>query len=159
MITERSEVMFQKLIPSYIHAFPISMIEDLRKIISQHGLQSVHDVLNKEMYHTYLYLQNIFSQDISCIYGIFNKTSDVCIYIGCSIDFTNRINWHYQEYCLFPNRKLYKIIKESGGWDHYIFKIIENLTDHRHLYDRERFWIKHYRPNGNTLHHPSGTFS
>jgi hypothetical protein len=134
------------------------MMQELQTLISKHGLESVHNALNKDMYHTYLYLQNIFTSDLSCIYGIFHKSSDLCIYIGCSIDFTNRINWHYQEYHLFPNRKLYKIIKDSGGWNNYSFKIIENISDHSSLYDRERFWIKQFAPNGNTIQPPSGSF-
>ena len=131
---------------------------ELRTLIAKHGLQSVSHALNNEMYYTYLYLQNIYSTHLSCIYGIFDKVSDKCVYIGCSLDFTNRITWHFQEYHLFPNRKLYKLIKDAGGWPVFSFKIIENITEHHHIYHRERFWIKHYSPPGNSINPPSGSF-
>ncbi len=171
---ERSEAIdFMTSLTSYENTFLITLLkidfaligpivylmqQELHTLIAKHGVSSVYNSLNNEMYHTYLYLQNIFSTDLSCIYGIFDNMSDKCIYIGCSVDFTNRILWHYQEYHLFPNRKLYKLIKDSGGWHLFSFKVIENISEHRHIYDRERFWIHHYSPIGNSISPPSGRF-
>ena len=131
------------------------MREEIRCLIAKYGYPSVIEALHKEMYDSYISLDSILNPPIVCIYGIFHILTDTCIYVGCSINFSNRIPWHHKEYLLYPQRKLYKLIRESGGWDSFSFKIIEHLDQSNDIHFREKYWIAFYKPTGNSISPPS----
>lgn len=64
------------------------------------------------------------------------------IYIGSSVNLPNRINRHHSAYEEFPNRKVYKFIRENGGWDNWKFEVIETLNENDDVLKIERNYIE-----------------
>jgi hypothetical protein len=128
---------------------------DLRKLLSRYPLSQVHTCLYQELLDTYLYLSSVFHSPICCIYAIYHKSTNNCIYVGATLDFHNRISWHHHEYTLFPNRNLYKEIRSKGGWNSYSFKLLESIDDPTFLYNRERHFIHLLSPSTNMLSPPN----
>ena len=61
----------------------------------------------------------------------------------------------HKEYLLYPQRKIYKVIRESGGWESFSFKIIEHLDQSNDIHFREKYWIAHFKPRGNSISPPN----
>lgn len=61
------------------------------------------------------------------IYILKHKTNKDCeVYIGSTIDFRIRYNYHKSSYNRFPNAKLYKYIIENGGWEEWTMEKLFN---------------------------------
>ncbi len=134
------------------------MQSELRDLITRYGLQEVCLALQEEMSSLYLDLHQIFADQTPCIYGIYKTMSTTCIYVGCTLNLTNRISWHHQESTLFPTRKLYKTIRENGGWSSYSFRILETLQTHTQIHHKESEWIQRLSPIGNSIKPPQRTY-
>lgn len=83
------------------------------------------------------------------IYKIFCKDPNVTdIYIGHTTDMKQRYRLHRSncnvETSKGYNYKIYKIIRENGGWNNWEMVIIENFPceDVNQARDRERYWIE-----------------
>jgi hypothetical protein len=92
----------------------------------------------------------------SIIYIIKCKNKDIeDTYIGSTIDFKNRKRQHheicYNENSEKFNYKLYKCIRENGGWDNFEMKemIQTNCKDKYELLKLEGYYIKLYEPSLN----------
>lgn len=131
------------------------MEEELRQLIEKYGICSVHKRLYDIMFSEFGYLSWIFEEKVACVYGIFRKSDNQCIYVGSSFHYYLRLTRHYHDYSEFPNRKLYRIIRESGGWKNYNFKVIEMLDDISIMYFRENYHFKLLKPIGNSLPPPN----
>jgi hypothetical protein len=134
--------------------FCMTLLRDIRKLIGEYGLRRVHLALEHELLSDYLYFSRIYNKPVQCIYGIFHNSDNKCIYIGCSLDLYNRIDWHYCGYEEFPKRKVYNTIRQLGGWDNCYFKILEQLNDITNIYLREKYFMELYSPIGNTVAPP-----
>lgn len=130
------------------------MEEDICALIASYGFQNVYTTFQEILFSNFMYLNRIFQESITCIYGIFRKSDNSCIYIGCSIHLHNRVQWHYHDYDNLSKRKLYKIIRESGGWQKYYFKVLEKIDDTNIMYARESYYIKTLKPIGNSIMPP-----
>ena len=82
---------------------------------------------------------------MKCCYLIYCKDLDIKeIYVGHSVDFERRkgehlrrcINSNDKEY----NLKVYKFIRDQGGFDNFEFTILEEDCEKI----RERFWYEYY---------------
>ncbi len=68
-------------------------------------------------------------------------------YVGSTTNLTNRINQHKfscnTEYNEKYNFKIYKFMRENGGFDNYTFNILEeyNCENKNELFNRERYYI------------------
>ena len=131
------------------------MDKEIKTIVSKYGYQETYSALYKELLSDYLYLSDLFRTPVKCIYGIYSNNKNTCIYIGCSLNFQNRISWHHYESNLYPKRKLYKSILQSGGWDKYSFRILENLEDITGIFEKETMYIQKLSPIANTLLPPN----
>ncbi len=76
-------------------------------------------------------------------------------YIGSTTNFKQRKNKHYSN-CYNENnkefnKKLYKFIRNNGGWDNFtMHKMMEiNCDDKKELYKIEGQMIKYYKPSLN----------
>jgi len=83
------------------------------------------------------------------IYKIICKTQDVKdIYIGHTTNFYQRYKLHKSncnnDTSKGYNYKIYKIIRENGGWDNWDMSIIEKFPCNNidEAKDRERYWIE-----------------
>ena len=123
-------------------------------MLAKYGHKAIHIELYEEMLSTYLYLSYVFMKPVKCIYGIYSKFNNTCIYVGCSTNFYNRIQWHHYEYALYPKRKLYQTITLTGGWNNYYFKLIENIENINTIFLKEHHYIKELSPTSNTLSPP-----
>ena len=130
------------------------MEKELAVITSKYGLAVIHNKVYNEMLMTYLYLSKVYMNPVSCIYGIYETANMKCIYIGSTLDFENRINWHHKEYDDYPKRKLYKYVRSSGGWNGFTFRLLEPIEDTRVLFQRERYYIDLLLPTTNMLSPP-----
>ena len=83
------------------------------------------------------------------IYEIVCKDANIkYIYVGHTKNFTNRYYGHTNPYNNNPkskvfNYRLYKTIRENGGWDNWIMNPIEifNSNDKEQALIREQYWI------------------
>ena len=90
---------------------------------------------------------------ISCIYKIYCKDSNIKdIYIGKAKDYKGRIATHKHSAKKNTEQKLYKFIKENGGFENFDFEIIQELTERNLniINDIEREYICIYKPTLNT---------
>jgi len=69
------------------------------------------------------------------------------IYIGSTINLINRISLHKRD-CLTKNTKLYKCIRNNGGFKNWEFKKIANIVseNNKDIRKLERFYFEHYKP-------------
>lgn len=132
------------------------MEDELRALIWKYGIDNIHKTFNDIMYHEFMYLSWMFEEKVACIYGICSKSDNKCIYVGSSFHYYNRIRWHQYEYIRFPKRKLYKLIRESGGWEKYYFGIIKNIDNDEiiDMYSIEKKYFMILKPIGNSLTPP-----
>lgn len=87
----------------------------------------------------------------ACIYGIFRKNDLQCIYVGSTEDYTARLNMHKEKYDAGYNQLLFKVMKESGGWDNHIFVPLEKRESHIGLTFVESLWYESLKPIGNKV--------
>ena len=131
------------------------MDQDIRNLIAKYGFRDVYNRFYEELFLTHIYLNSVFQESISCVYGIFRKVDHLCIYIGSSTHIHNRIQWHHHDTSLFPTRNLYMIITESGGWKNFYFKVIEKVHDISIMFMREKYYNQIYKPIGNSANVPN----
>lgn len=143
---------FEHLIADILSS--MNLQEEIRMIIGEYGLKKVYLAVQEELLSNYLHFSRVYSKPVACIYGIFQKSDNKCIYIGCSIDLENRINWHHSGYIEYPKRKVYDTIRQLGGWNMCYFRILEPLDDITNMFLREKFYITLYSPIGNTVAPP-----
>lgn len=70
---------------------------------------------------------------VGIIYGIFNRKTGSCCYVGSSVNYNKRIRDHMnncnntklKEY----NFPIYKYIRENGGFGCFKFKVLETVMD------------------------------
>lgn len=84
-----------------------------------------------------------------CVYCISCKNPEIKqVYIGCTKNLTNRIYQHTVKSKVYPNRKLYKFIKDNGDWNNWEYKICKVLKNKDDGFFFERQYIDE---NNNTL--------
>jgi len=122
-----------------------------------------YESCNKKFY-TKKYLQSHIEKkhnkdySKSIIYKIECKDENIKdFYIGSTSDIIDRTKNH-KRCCNELNRKgynnkIYKTIRENGGWDNWKFIEIEkyNANDKNHLLNREGYWIKILKPTLNKV--------
>ena len=88
------------------------------------------------------------------VYKLFSKNATE-YYIGSTKKFHNRQIEHKtrckSEKSREYNKKLYKYIRDNGGFDEWTFEILEKgeYENKKLLYDRERFFIEQNKPSLN----------
>ena len=90
-------------------------------------------------------------------YKIISKDENIkdC-YVGKTTNFKKRVEYH-KSYCYNENRKeynykLYKFIRENGGWNNWKFIEIEtNEYNDKDSAIRERYWIEELNANLNIV--------
>ena len=85
------------------------------------------------------------------IYGIFNRTTKECIYIGSSDNCIYRRETHKQHYETEKKQLCHRIMEENGGWDNYIFLMLEKRDNHKGLHVIEEIWYETIKPVGNII--------
>ena len=93
---------------------------------------------------------NIFSRLV--IYKLVcNDNSNVC-YIGSTVNFNHRIYQHRYN-SKHSDIKLYKNIRENGGFENYRMEIIEYFPCNNSIEarDRERYYYDMYNPILNSI--------
>jgi len=60
------------------------------------------------------------------IYNIKHKELTL-VYVGSTRDLTKRINVHNNDYLKYPESKVYKTIKDNGGWEAFTFNVLEEI--------------------------------
>ena len=87
------------------------------------------------------------------IYCICSKdVNSTDLYIGSSANIPVRTHYHiYVDYFRTRNKsnKLYRTIRESGGFDNWKIVTLEYVDDIGDLEDRERYWYYSLKPNLN----------
>ena len=91
---------------------------------------------------------------VQCVYKISCVDENIKqFYIGSCVNLSNRCSIHKDEYISFPNRKVYKFIRDNGGmsnWDIIPIEIFKFLTkDELRLY--EQYYIDTYKPDLNCI--------
>ena len=88
--------------------------------------------------------------DNACIYKF--ESNGVNYYVGSTTNFTRRKSQH-KTTCNNPNdknhhAKIYKFIRDNGGWDEFKMILIENYkcTDANELRAREQYWFNEFKP-------------
>ena len=91
------------------------------------------------------------------IYKISIKNSD-WTYVGSTKNINNRIKSHQYNINLDEthkahNYKIYKVIRENGGWDNCEVQVIETVEceTKNDAHDKEQFWIDELKPNLNSV--------
>ena len=88
-----------------------------------------------------------------CVYSIQCLDENVKeFYIGSTDDLQQRIRDHHFNYKRYPNRKVYKFIRENGGWDNWEINFIQKfkfLTDDE-LRIYEQWYLDTYKPELNS---------
>lgn len=84
---------------------------------------------------------------MAVIYCIRQLSTNIMIYIGSGKYLSSRRCTHKFMYEKFPDRKLYKFMRENGGWDAFTFEVLEE-TDVNSLQLRylEKDYIKRNNP-------------
>jgi len=77
-----------------------------------------------------------------CVYCISCKNPEIKeVYIGSTKNLGNRIYQHKMKSKAYPNRKLYKFIKENGDWNNWEYKICKVLKNNEDGFFFERQFI------------------
>jgi len=88
------------------------------------------------------------------IYKIVNDLNDE-IYIGSTVNtLSKRMANHRANSVKYPNIKLYKFVKDNGGWDHFKIILIEDYPCERkeQLLQREQYYKKIATLNNNNCY-------
>ena len=90
------------------------------------------------------------------IYRIFCKDANIknC-YVGHTNSFVSRKGQHkyncHNDKRKHYNYKVYKMIRENGGWDNWNFEIIENIVcTRKEASEREQYWYNEFQANMNS---------
>jgi hypothetical protein len=80
-----------------------------------------------------------------------NDTNVVDFYIGHTTDFVKRKSQHKSK-SIFSTQKLYKTIRDNGGWDNWDMVIIEKFPclDRLEALLREQYWYEQLKAKLNT---------
>ena len=88
--------------------------------------------------------------DNACIYQF--EKDGIIRYVGSTTNFTRRKSQH-KTTCNNPNdknhhSKIYKFIRDNGGWDEFKMILIENFkcNDSNELRAREQHWFNEFKP-------------
>ena len=91
----------------------------------------------------------------SKIYKLVNNDDDECIYVGstCGQYLSTRMAKHRQEYYKYPEREVYKYIKNNTGIDNIKIVLIEthDCKSKDELEKQERKYILELKPIGNSI--------
>lgn len=76
------------------------------------------------------------------------------VYIGQTKNLDCRIRRHKEAYIRYPNRKVYKFIRENGGWNNWEFEEVKTLNDdsinpcmiERNILDENEKNLNTYKP-------------
>ena len=88
-------------------------------------------------------------RNVSCVYGIFQKNTMNCIYVGSTDDIKQRYEGHKRAYETYKTAHLYSIMHTNGGWENYIFINLEKRENHIGLNIIESIWWRALEPAGN----------
>ena len=91
---------------------------------------------------------------MGCVYKISNGTFT---YYGSTCNFKRRMRDHkfncYHKKVEKYNLKLYKTIRDNGGWQQFTKEIIEdNIETKQQWKERETYYLRNFKCNMNTLH-------
>jgi Uri superfamily endonuclease len=88
---------------------------------------------------------------MNCIYAFFYKDSGSCVYVGSTINFWRRYGQHMMNSeTTHRDVKIYKEIKERGGWANIEYRILEENLDKKDLLSREKHYYLELKPSGNS---------
>jgi hypothetical protein len=90
------------------------------------------------------------------IYGIFNRITRECIYVGSTDNYKQRCEYHKESYVKGNKLRAYIIMREEGDWDNFIFIPLEERSSHIGLNYVESIWWKTLNPRGNVYNPISG---
>ena len=81
------------------------------------------------------------------------------IYVGSTKYYNNRKWEHRKDYDKHPERRLYKTIRENGGWENAVISPIEEYECDNKIQSliRERHWLETLQANMNTMLKPTIT--
>lgn len=99
----------------------------------------------------YIMPKNTIDYSKTIIYKIVCKDSNVKdIYIGSTTDFTRRKSTHKSDY-KNSDRRIYRIMKEKGGWENWTMIEIEKFpcNDSNEAKRREHYYIENLKPTMN----------
>jgi len=85
------------------------------------------------------------------IYGIFNKKTKECIYIGSTQNILERIERHYKISDTEKSQWVHNYIKSNGGWEKFVFYLLEERESHVGLNYIESLWCEVLNPVGNRI--------
>ena len=90
------------------------------------------------------------------IYGIFSNADNSCVYVGHTTNFIKR-KQHHKSDCNNEKSekyiyKLYKSIRDNGGWDDYTMRLIEEYpcNTSQEALEREFYNFEKYSPSFNS---------
>ena len=92
---------------------------------------------------------------MGCVYKISNGTFT---YYGSTCNFKRRMKNHktncYNKNNKSYNYKLYKTIRNNGGWEQFTKQIVEdNIETKQQWKERETYYLRNFKCNMNTHHH------
>jgi hypothetical protein len=85
------------------------------------------------------------------IYGIYNKNTNECIYIGSTDNFVKRYTMHKEKYEAGQKQHLFDIIQKQGGWENHQMIPLEIRNNDIGLYIIEAIWWESVKPIGNKI--------
>ena len=90
--------------------------------------------------------------DHACFYIIRPKYNNFYMYVGHTINFENRLHQHIEKTEGDGDTKLYKTIRDTGGWDNWeMVKIDERYCKNKQdALKIEQDWCEKLRPNLNS---------
>ena len=73
-------------------------------------------------------------------------------YVGHTTNLTKRRYQHKKDYELYLSRKVYKFIRENGGYENWSIIQIEKYpcSGYNEARNRERYWIEYYKASLNS---------
>jgi hypothetical protein len=92
------------------------------------------------------------SYEKTTVYKIVCKDPKITdLYVGHTTDFRQRLRRHKEDSVKHPDRKLYKMILDNGGWDNWDMIMIETccFNDVEEAKQREHYWYDKLKPTMN----------
>ena len=125
----------------------IDCCEKAMLIISDVEFKAILERLNKKR----LEKENN-KYDHACFYIIRPKYNNFYMYVGHTINFENRLHQHIEKTEGDGDTKLYKTIRDTGGWDNWeMVKIDERYCKNKQdALKIEQDWCEKLRPNLNS---------